>query len=331
VTASTGFATTDAGTTAAPGGGAPPAGQAAAPAARRQPEPRPYDFRRPGTLGRAHLEVLQLVGEAFARRAALALQTTLRTAALVSLGPVEEWTFDQLLRSIDDPGFLAVLSLEPLEGAGVLHLPPPIAMGLVERLLGGGGGPVIAGRPLSELEGELLRPLVDQLLGELTPAFESLLALRARIDHVEPNPQFARAAAGPDPMLTFHLEVRTGESEPGTAVLCLPLAALQGPLDAFVDRASPPSERPAGPGAAAQVAERLLDAPVEVAVRFGVVALSSRELLDLGVGDVVWLGHPVGEPLVVSAGGVPFLAAVPGRTERRLACQVVDPSRFRSR
>jgi flagellar motor switch protein FliM len=55
------------------------------------------------------------------------------------------------------------------------------------------------------------------------------------------------------------------------------------------------------------------------------VTVSSGELLDLEIGDVLGLGHPVSEPLTLSVEGIPCLRAFAGRRDKRLACQIVDP------
>ncbi len=72
-----------------------------------------------------------------------------------------------------------------------------------------------------------------------------------------------------------------------------------------------------------QLERALAGVPVELHVRFDSVALTSQEIIDLQVGDVVPLNHPVDKPLTVSVDGVPCYRAVSGRRGKRLACLIV--------
>ena len=60
-----------------------------------------------------------------------------------------------------------------------------------------------------------------------------------------------------------------------------------------------------------------------VTVAFEPIQLTSHEVLDLQVGDVLPLRHPTNQPLTLSTDGVAVGAAVPGSHGSRLACQIV--------
>ena len=73
-----------------------------------------------------------------------------------------------------------------------------------------------------------------------------------------------------------------------------------------------------------QLHESVRDVPVDIHVTFKPVALTSAEVVDLEVGDVVPLHHSVNEPLTISVGNVGCFAGVSGRKGKRLACLVVS-------
>jgi flagellar motor switch protein FliM len=66
------------------------------------------------------------------------------------------------------------------------------------------------------------------------------------------------------------------------------------------------------------------DVPVEVRVRFLPRRLTSRRLLQLRVGDVLRLDHPVERPLDVVASGVVCARGVAGTQGSRAACLIVS-------
>ena len=292
---------------------------------RRRADAQPFDFRRPTQFSREHARALQIVNETFARQFTTILSTTLRAVSSVSVTSVDHLSYDEYVRSSPNPSFLALIQLDPLPGAGVLQLPLGVAMAAVDRLLGGTGDGRQPERALTDIESALLRELVHRVLRELDYAFESLCKVTTSILALESNPQFAQIAAPSDMVVVSTFDVRIGTQE-SPATLCLPFAALQPALEQaagpalFGDRKGDPQE------SSRAVAVRLGGAPVDVAVRFSTVALTSTEILGLRVGDVLPLRHPVSEPLSVCASDRVCASAVPGAKGRRLAFMIVDPN-----
>lgn len=286
--------------------------------------PRPYDFRRPNKLSRDHVRLLQIAGETFARQFGTVLTTSLRSVTTVSLASVEQLTYDEYIRMMDSPSFVAVLSLEPLESAGVLHLPLGTAMLVVDHLLGGSGTGDQPQRALSDIEQGLVRTVVERLLHELAYALDSLTRVQPAVVQIESNPNFAQVATSSDMMVVQSFDVRLGTSE-SVVSLCLPLNSLSPALDA----ATSPTLGSRDPDALGRfrhgLRQRLVDVPVEVSVRFAPVTMASADVVDLRPGDVVRLPHPVTDPLTVTASGVTTAYAVPGARGRRLACRIVPP------
>ena len=108
--------------------------------------PVAYDFRRPNKFTREHVRALQIASETFARQFTTVLSTTLRTVSQVQAKGIHQLTYDEYIRDVPNPTYLAILSLPPLAGASIFHLPLPVVMTAVDRLLGGpGAGPACTG------------------------------------------------------------------------------------------------------------------------------------------------------------------------------------------
>src|SRR2546423_784094 len=133
----------------------------------------PFDFRRPNKFSRDHVRAFQIVHETFARQLSTVLATTLRAVAHVSLTSVEQLTYDEYVRSLPNPSYMVILSLNPLPGAAVMQLPLPITFAAIDRLLGGTGDAASPKRPLPELEPNLMRSVVDPALPELEHEHET--------------------------------------------------------------------------------------------------------------------------------------------------------------
>ena len=283
-----------------------------------------YDFRRPNKFTREHVRALQIASETFARQFTTVLSTTLRTVSQVQAKGIHQLTYDEYIRDVPNPTYLAILSLAPLAGASIFHLPLPVVMTAVDRLLGGpGAGPALH-RPLTEIEQSLMRDLLGRVLRELAYAFESLTALEPTVLHQESNPQFAQIGSPSDMVIVFVYDLRIG-GQAGEATLCVPFASLQPVLDEVAANSLLAGRVEADAESVREsLAGRMGAAPVTVSVSFPAVTLALSEIVDLRPGDVLPLEHRVDAPLEVSVGGLPRFAARPGRRGKRLACVITS-------
>jgi flagellar motor switch protein FliM len=284
----------------------------------------PFDFRRPNKFSRDHIRAFQIVHETFARQLSTVFATTLRAVAHVSLTSVEQRTYDEYVRSLPNPSYLTIVSLNPLPGAAVLQLPLPIAFTAIDRLLGGGGDAVSPKRPLTEIESSIMRSLMERALRELEYAYETLVRVEADIVQQEFNPQFAQVAAPSDMAIVVSFETRIGEKR-GAASLCIPYDMMQPVLESLASQQLFADRSGRDPAVWARSLEDALHrVPVELSVHFDAVALGSSEIVALEVGDIVPLEHHVDQPVTIAVDGTPCYHAVTGRRGKRLACLIVD-------
>ncbi len=293
-------------------------------AGRHGGPPQPYDFRRPNKFSRDHVRALQIVSETFARQFSTVLATTLRAVSTVTFNAVDQLTYDEYIGSLPNPSHIVILSLNPLPGASILTMELPTALAAVDRMLGGTGDAGIKPRPLTEIEASLMRGVLERALRELDYAFESLVRIESRIVQLESNPQFAQIAAPTDMSIVMSFEVKIAEQRAGMT-LCIPFDSLQPVLESFETQSMFSGRDATDPHVyVQQLQESMRGVPVDVHVKFSPVSLTSADIVDLQVGDVVPLHHAVSEPLVVTVGDVPCFAAVSGRKGKRLACLIVN-------
>ncbi len=287
-------------------------------------EARLYDFRRPTKLSRDHVRVLEIALDTFARQWTTLLTTTLRAVSTVSLRSIQQLTYDEYVGSLPSPTVMMILSVEPLEGAGILQFSLDSAMTSVDHLLGGPGLPPQPERALTEIESMLLKGVVDRVLHELTYATETLMKIEPVIVNIEHNPQFAQAAAPSDLVIVMSFDMKIGADE-CVATLCLPFNDVFPHLEKAIAGSGFGRDRRDREAAALEVATRLGVVPVDVSVRFTPTVVRMSDVVNLQVGDVLPLAHPVSQPLAITAAGVTFAYAVPGSEGKSLACLIVNP------
>lgn len=291
-----------------------------------QKEAVAYDFRRPNKFNRDHVRALQIANETFARQLTTVLATTVRAVSQVSLRGVGQQTYDEHIQAIPNPSYLAIVALRPLVGASLLHLPLNLVYASVDRLLGGPGTGAQPKRAITEIEGAVVKNLVNRALRDLAYAFESLAEVRPEIVYQESNPQFAQVAAPSDMVIVSSYDIRIGSAQ-GVATLCIPFTTLQPVLEELSNRALETQLSVDPVSVRASLEQRVDDTPVPVSLAFDPITLTSAEVVAMQPGDLLPLHHPIEAPLAVKVGDVECFAGRPGKRGTRLACQVLDTER----
>lgn len=284
--------------------------------------PRAYDFRLPETLGRSELRGLRLLFEVFTHRVGGALTTRLRTPASVSLGELEQRSWDDYSMSLPEPTCLVGAALPPLNGRMVLHCPLELAMAMVDLRLGGTGRGTFPDRALSDIEEHLIGEIAEGIISELPAVFTPLIAFRASGFTQVSSVQFLPAVRPTEMCLIVHLSIDLGEDLIFPFDLCFPFTVLRPITEALGKQES--DEPTSGTADAAAVALKVSETPVDISIQFPATKLTPAEFLHLATGDIVRLPYEQGATLSLVAGGQHYLDVLPTNRGKRLACIVTE-------
>lgn len=286
-----------------------------------------YDFRRPSTLGRDVLRVLELGHETFSRRLGSGWGAELRSLVQVEPLGMDQSTYDDHVRSMPSPNVAILVALRPLPGTIVVDCNVQLALQMVERLLGAvpAGGVAPPRRP-SEVEADLITHLAQQVVAALRETIAPLIdvELHPELVGLEFNPQLVQVAAPSDPalLLSYRIGVSGGMVASGFLTVAYPGPVLTPLLEMLAARRAADDRGHVDEGARATVAATLTDVPVTVAVRLNASPVSATDLAALRVGDVLRLDHRASAPVRGVVGDEDVLLAHLGRRGPRLAVQV---------
>ena len=291
----------------------------------------PYDFKRPERVGKDQMRALQTLHEGFGRNFGAAISALLRTPVEVNVASVDQLTYGEFIFSLENPTCFNFINAAPLEGQLILEINPTLLFPIINRMLGGGKNvEAPLNRPLTEIELRLVGRVTDLFLNEMGRAWETLLPLELSVDRVESNPQLVQLVPPNEVVVLIGFELRLGEVR-GMINLCIPFNAIEslGPKLSLNDWVSS-SRRSASDEAIPRISGRLGGAIVEVVVELAETNLSTADLIDLGVGDIIATEHDVRQPLTVSVEGRPKFHASAGAYKGRKAIQVIGPISDRS-
>jgi flagellar motor switch protein FliM len=282
-----------------------------------------YDFRKPIQLSREHSRILQLGFDGFARQATTVFTSALRTVCSVQLLSIQQESYAEYVDSLQAPTYLTKFSADPIPGHGVLEIPLPATMSCIDHMLGGPGAALQPVRPLSEIEGAVVRGFVERLLGEMRYSLADIVETNPQVSGIEYSPQFAQVAGAADVMVVGTFDLRINERS-SRMTICLPFSGLQPHL-ARAAAPAPVSERERAQRARAAelVQQRFEQVPMTVSVQFRPTRLDPDTLGGLAVGDVLRLSHPASAPLDVTVDDTTFAHATAGAQGPRLAALIV--------
>ncbi len=293
--------------------------EAVTPVGRSRPVPV-AGWAPPGvtTLRADQQAILELVFDTFCRRFAEELTTVIRLPVELRVRPARLLLWRDVLAELPEPYSACLARWSPDHAGGLVVVSVPLAVAYVDRLLGGPGAPSEHPGPLTEVENELVADLHRRVAAAYAASLAAVAAVDATVGPHEPRLGLLRALPADAELVVADVEVTAGAAA-GEISLVLPAPLVIPALDAFAGRVAPDPQRPQLPPTGG-----LLDATVEVSVRFEPASLTPGELCRLAVGDVIGLPHDAATPLQLWVANHPYLRVQPGRRAGQVAVAVAD-------
>ncbi|GIV54531.1 MAG: flagellar motor switch protein FliM [Candidatus Kapaibacterium sp.] len=285
-----------------------------------------YDFRRPNRISKNQLRTIQNIHETFAETLSYYFVSKLQTVATVNVTSVDQLFYSEYILSVTNPNCLYVFDIEGADGSGVLEIGPPLALSLIERLLGGSAEQQVRKpRSITPIEQAVLRGVVEHILSDLSGAWKSVTDCTLRYNRFESEPDFVQIAPASEIVLVVSFDVSIGLNA-FVMNICYPTFALEE-IIARLNRealgARLAGRRRDREQESVRVLQQLLSVvELTLVAELGKATISVRELLDLKVGDVLKLDTEITGELLVTLDGKPRFAARPGKVGDHKAIRI---------
>lgn len=291
--------------------------KAAAPAGRRVER---YNFREPVFISEAELRRLQARQEDFVRYLATRLSLHLRMEFGLKMTGLAAVPYTQFTGSLANPVHLALFKMEPLTGVGILGIDPRLALTLADRLLGGRGGAVKAGRDLTEIEVALIEGIMAIILEEWCAQWKTVQELRPSVISHETSGRFLQTSPRDAAVIALSLEASFGDCV-GALQLGVPCSTLDPVLKKMsAGRAREDAANATDRVVAWQPAYDHIAVPVRA--EWPALEFALRELASLRVGDVIELSPALFGNTRVLFNGVAKFTGTIGLDADRVAVQL---------
>jgi flagellar motor switch protein FliM len=272
------------------------------------------------------LPMLEIVFDRLVRLMTTSLRNFTSDNVEVSLDNISSIRFGDYLNSIPLPAILAVFRAEELDNYGLLTVDSNLIYSIVDVLLGGRRGTAamrIEGRPYTTIERALVQRMIEVVLHDAKVAFEPLTAVTFNLDRLETNPRFAAIARPPNAAILVKLRIDM-EDRGGRIELLLPYATLE-PIRKMLLQQFMGEKFGRDNIWESHLASELWTTQMEVRAVLDEQQLPLKQVLELKVGDTIFLNATPDSPVELRAGNVSLTHGRMGRRNHSIAVRVEAP------
>ncbi|RJP32340.1 MAG: hypothetical protein C4527_06180 [Candidatus Omnitrophota bacterium] len=139
-------------------------------------------------LTQDQVDTLHSIHQHVARLFSGSLLSFLRCESHVDLVSTDQITYEEFYRSLPNPTFIVLLTVEPIGEKMVVEFSPTVSFPVIDRLAGGYGNVFLRNRESTELEEILLEKVVYRLLDCLQEAWAPFFRLTFHVEEEMQNP-----------------------------------------------------------------------------------------------------------------------------------------------
>ena len=287
-----------------------------------------YDFKRPERVSKEQMRSFHALHEGFSREFSAGLSSIMRSICEVKLISVDQLTYSEFVFSLETPTCFNLIESKGLDGHLILDLNPSIVFPIVDRLLGGGkeSKPQASPqRPLTEIELKIASRVTDLALRALENAWSNICNLQLRVSQIESNPQLVQIVPPNEVVVLISFEVTMAERR-GILNLCLPFNSIESQAKKLTSDSWLAYKRKAQDvGQKVRLEAGLSRATVELVVRMATTKLTTADVMNLEVGDVIVTDVKAQDGAEILIEGLPSFRAFPGTFKNKKAVRVSQP------
>jgi flagellar motor switch protein FliM len=276
------------------------------------------DFRSLGGIDKARLAPLLAATEGFAVPFSEALRERLGLTSETTLRSSEQILCRTFLEKVGS-SYLASLKIGNQGDIALLQIDSMLLFPIVDRLLGGSGGPSELSREPTEIEDQIAKEFVRLLCQQLQTTWQSFGASVSLGARQSPGP-LQRLFTASDSAMVFSFAVNM-QSAGGDFQLMLPMASMGSFL---VDSAATAAAFPAKGTMNSRFASKMLTTTFGLDLSLLGGKVPAADLLHLTVGQVLPLGLSIRTPAVLKIEGHASFEAIPVRAGMHRGAQLLD-------
>jgi len=284
-----------------------------------------YDFKRALRFSKDQIRSLTRVHENFARLITTFFSAQLRTYVQITVASVDQIPFEEFVRSIPNMTLINVFEVPPLDGNILMEINPNIAYSMLDRMMGGMGESHSNVDNLTEIETKIMTNLFERSFDNLREAWESIAEIDPMLVELEVNPQFLQMISPNETVVVISLNTVIGETS-GMINICIPHVVLEPIVPNLSARYWMQSNtKEMSPEQVKALETNVRRSELPVSVELGTADITVQDFLMMQHGDILQLDKQIDSPLVLKVGNLPKFTVQPGKVNKKLAVQIIEP------
>lgn len=278
------------------------------------------------------LPMLEVVFDRLVRQMSTSLRNFTSENIDVSLDSMVSIRFDDYLNTIPLPALLVVFRAVEWENYGLVTVDSSQIYSMVDILLGGrkSNRPVrIEGRPYTTIEQDIVKRMVDVILGDMSSAFEPLSPATFHFERLETNPRFATITRPGNPALLVRFRIDMVEDRGGMVEVLLPHTTLEPIRDLLLQMFMGENfgqdtvwEKHLG--------KELRNTNIEMDAVLAEKMVTLKDVMSFKVGSTVLLDCTPEDDVTLRCGNINITTGTMGRVGENIAISVKEPMKRKS-
>lgn len=283
-----------------------------------------YDFKHPDKFSKVQLHVLQIIHENLARILTTSLSVQLRTTTHFNIASVEQKTYEEFTRTLDNPTTMLIFRIDPLEGNAIWELSPSTTFLIFDRLLGGVGNFLEEDRELTEIERTVIEKIGQKMLDVFRDCWRTISDFTPSLETIESNPEFTQIVSPSEVVIVVTFDVQIG-GETSTMNICLPYLTLKSVSSLLTTQIwYSTGTRQKAKAPLKSIESNLNKVELPVIAELGDAEIKIKDFLDLKEGDAIQLSTKTTDLLKMKIGGNTKFLGKPGVMGNKMSIKVMS-------
>jgi flagellar motor switch protein FliM len=277
------------------------------------------NFRSASEMSERYARFMTTVFEAFARSVSNSMGAYLRARFEMALASVEQMPVRDFLGDFQETGFVAVLMLQPGNTAALMQVDSLLVFPIIDVLLGGFGTTAPISREMTEIDEDIMEGVAQILCRQLEATWQPM-GIEIRLERHQRATQLQNVFRPNEKLTSLTFEIKLNETL-GAANLSFPTSFGSSLLREI--SASPRKKVMLRNEQRNVLRDRLLNCSFDSTMGVSNIRIPLRDLIGLRPGGVLDLRTSVENPASLIVGQREFFEAVPVRSRKQRAAQLI--------
>jgi len=180
----------------------------------------------PDKFSGEQIQAISCIHETFANLTSCSLSTYIHSWCHVHVSFIDQFTYEEFIRSLPTPATLAVINMNPLKGSVILKIDTELTFAIIDKICGGRGDGTKFHHELTDIEYFIINNIIVHMLGNLREAWKPVVDTHPQVEAIDNNPQSVRIISPNEIIILVMLETKIGEAK-GILNICIPYSTIE--------------------------------------------------------------------------------------------------------